>query len=146
MTSLIVAEALTIGVLSPIVSLSTNIICSIYYLISISKDDVDLQNLLSESDILQDINVFKKVIEKYDDKEYEDKQHILLCINSINEVLIELDNIISLITDKIKRHNNKWFYYIRKYNIQKEKDCLINLIKKIHHRFEILIKVSSLKI
>lgn len=129
-------------ILKTITTLSTNIISSVHYLSTISKNDVDLQKLLITSDIIQDILIIKSFIEE---NKYSEESHtILTCINNLNETLTDLEFNISSITKKIEEHNNLWFKYFRYYDISKEKEIIPILIEKLRHRFNMLIKISSI--
>ena len=53
------------------------------------------------------------------------------------------DNNINSITSKIELHKTLWFNSFRSYDIAKEKNQIPILIEKLKHRFDILIKISS---
>jgi hypothetical protein len=58
--------------------------------------------------------------------------------------LTQLENNINSITQKIQNHGKLWFGFMRSYGIEKEKKQIPILIDKMHHRFELLIKISSI--
>jgi len=123
------------------VSLATNLVTSVNYLISISRGDIELQNLLISNDIIEDINIIKNFIEEKANKKHG--QTTQVCIENLNKTLMELEKNIKNITDKIENHKNLWFNYLRSYNISQEKVAIPLLINKMKHRFEMLIKVTS---
>ncbi len=140
--SRILYPELIIKTVTSLSSISTNIIKSVHYLATISKDDLDLQNLLIKSDIIQDISIIKSFIEE---KKFDNESHtILACINNLNETLVELETNIHSITEKLHYHEKLWFRYFRSYNIEKEKELIPILIEKLRHRFNLLIKISSI--
>ena len=113
-----------------------------HYLKKISENDIDLQKLLNNSDITQDILIIKCFIEE--NHEYFDSNTLLVCINNLNETLTELEIHVNSITKKIKDHEQLWFRYFRYYDISKEKEIVPLLIEKLRHRFNMLIKISSI--
>lgn len=129
-------------IVKTITTLSTNLIFSVQYLIKISQNDLELQKILIKSDILQDINIIKSFIEE---SKYKEKSStILSCIHNINETLEELEKNITSITQKIKEHDEKWLKYFRSYDISIEKEIIPFLIDKLKHRFDMLIKISTI--
>lgn len=129
-------------ILKTITSLSGNLISSVQYLKKISENDIDLQKLLNNSDITQDILIIKSFIEE--NQENFNSNTLLACINNLNETLSELEIHINSITKKIKDHEQLWFRYFRYYDISKEKEIVPLLIEKLRHRFNMLIKISSI--
>jgi hypothetical protein len=129
-------------ILKTITSLSGNLISSVHYLKKISENDIDLQKLLNNSDITQDILIIKSFIEE--NHQYFNSNTLLVCINNLNETLTELEIHINSITKKIKDHEQLWFRYFRYYDISKEKEIVPLLIEKLRHRFNMLIKISTI--
>lgn len=127
-------------IVKTIINVSTNLINSVNYLKLISENDVDLQKLLIKSDITHDILIIKSFIE-----ENKNQSHtVLICIDNLKNTLEELEKNINSITEKIKAHDNLWFKYFRSYNIEKEKDVIPILIENLRHRFNMVIKISSI--
>ena len=123
------------------VSLATNLVTSVNYLISISHSDSELKNILVSNDIIEDIDIIKHFIEEKENKNHS--QTTQVCIENLNKTLFELEKNIKSITDKIENHNTLWFHNFRSYNINKEKITIPLLIRQMKHRFEILLKVST---
>ena len=123
------------------VSLATNLTTSVSYLVSISKSDVELQNLLVTNDIIDDINVIKTFIEEKELTNHSET--VRMCIHNLSNTLSELEKNISSITLKIESHKELWFSYMRSYNINDEKKQIPFLITKMKHRFDLLIKICS---
>jgi hypothetical protein len=129
-------------IIKTITTISTNLISSVHYLSTISKNDIELQKLLITSDITQDILIIKSFIEE---NKYSEESHtILACINNLNETLSDLELNINSITKKIEEHNKLWFKYFRYYDISNEKEVVPILIEKLRHRFNMLIKISGI--
>ena len=124
--------------------LTTKLITSIYHVISISNDS-ELQQILLSSDIIQDIEVIKSYVEEKH-KENINSNSLLTCINNLNKTLIDLESNIDSITKKIEIHKTLWLSSWRSYDISNEKDNIIILIKQLNHRFELLVKISSINI
>jgi hypothetical protein len=127
-------------VIKTIVNISSNLINSVTQLKILSEKDVDLQKLLVKSDIIQDILIIKSFIEENKSESYT----ILTCINNLKETMQEIETNINSISEKIKTHNNLWFKYFRYYDISSEKEMIPILIEKLRHRFNMVIKISSI--
>jgi len=128
-------------ILRSTVSISSSLITSVNYLVSISKSDFELQKILIESDIIEDISILKNFIEE---KEIQNHSNTVSnCIENLNKTMSEIENNINSITNKIENHKTLWFGFIRSYNIYEEKKRIPVLILQLKHRFEILIKISS---
>ena len=123
------------------VSLATNLTASVSYLVSISKSDIELQNLLVTNDIIDDINIIKTFIEEKELTNHSET--VRICINNLSNTLSELEKNIASITRKIESHKDIWFNYFRSYNISEEKKQIPFLINKMKHRFDLLIKICS---
>lgn len=120
------------------VSITSNLIASISYLSTISRNDFELQKLL---DIVEDITIIKTFVEEKEST--TNSKTIGMCIKSLNDPLMKLEHVIDSITKKIHSHKDKWFNSIRSYDIAKEKEQIPVLVNQMKHRFEMLIKVSS---
>ena len=124
------------------VSIANSLVTSVKYLISISKDDIDLQTLLITNDIIEDINVIKTFIhEKQEENNTSDT--VKLCIDNLSKTLEELEKHINSITNKIENHKTLWFNYFRSYNITHEKAVIPLLIRQMKHRFDLLVQITS---
>lgn len=123
------------------VSIANNLVISVKYLISISKDDIDLQGMLIANDIIEDINVIKTFIHEKQDTNTSDT--VKLCIDNLSKTLEDLDKHISSITSKIEIHKELWFNYFRSYNITHEKAVIPILIRQMKHRFDLLVQITS---
>jgi len=124
------------------VSIANSLVTSVKYLISISKDDIDLQTLLITNDIIEDINVIKTFIhEKQEENNTSDT--VKLCIDNLSKTLEDLEKHINNITNKIENHKTLWFNYFRSYNITHEKAVIPLLIRQMKHRFDLLVQITS---
>ena len=128
-------------ILRSTVSIASSLITSANYLVSISKNDFELQKILIESDIIEDISILKHFIEEKETQNHSNT--VSNCIQNLNKTMKELEENISSITSKIENHKNLWFGLVRSYNIYEEKKQIPILITQLKHRFEILIKISS---
>jgi hypothetical protein len=134
---------LILNTITSVSSVSGKLINSVYYLSNLSHKDIELQELLLKSDIIQDILIIKCFIEEKQHSNIN-SQTIFNCINNLNETLFELEENINSVTQKIELHKTLWFNYFRTYDISKEKVQIPFLIEKLKHRFNILIKISSI--
>ena len=128
-------------ILKSSVSIASSLVTSVKYLISISKDDIDLEGMLITNDIIEDINVIKTFIHEKQDKNTSDT--VNLCINNLSKTLEELEKHISNITNKIENHKTLWFNSFRSYNINHEKAVIPLLIRQMKHRFDLLVQITS---
>lgn len=123
------------------VSIASNLTASVNYLISISRTDIELQNMLVSNDIVEDINIIKNYIQE--EQHLQNGKTVQICIENLSSTLEALDANIKSITEKIENHKKLWFNYFRSYDISYEKNKIPLLIRQMKHRFEMLIKISS---
>ena len=121
------------------ITMTTSLIKAVKYLSNISYMDTELQQILLNSDILQDITIIKTYIEEK--KHLQDNESVKMCIASLNETLASLEETINSITYKLEKHKKLWFNSFRSYHISKEKEKIPVLIQQLNHRFDILIKI-----
>jgi len=121
--------------------LANNLLSSVLYLKTLSHADNELKEIMTNTDILEDIGIIKTFIEEK--KLKTDSLSVQVCIDNLNQTLITLEENINSITSKIENHKKLWFNSFRSYNIQSEKTQIPKLVKQMKHRFEILIKISS---
>lgn len=120
---------------------ANNLLSSVLYLKTLSHTDNELKELMTNTDILEDIGIIKTFIEEK--KLKSDSLSVQVCIDNLNQTLINLEENINSITSKIENHKKLWFNSFRSYNIHSEKILIPKLVKQMKHRFEILIKISS---
>jgi len=121
--------------------IANNLLSSVLYLKTLSHTDNELKELMTNTDILEDIGIIKTFIEEK--KLKTDSLSVQVCIDNLNQTLITLEENINSITSKIENHKKLWFNSFRSYDIQSEKTQIPKLVKQMKHRFEILIKISS---
>lgn len=121
--------------------IANNLVSSISYLRTLSHSDNELKELMTNTDILEDIGIIKTFIEEK--KLKNNSQTIRVCIDNLNQTLINLETNINSITTKIENHKKIWFNSFRSYNISIEKIQIPKLVLQMKHRFELLIKISS---
>jgi len=123
------------------VSIASNLVYSASYLNSLIKHDTHLQNLLNLNDIIEDIGIIKSFIEE---KQKQNTSKTLgICLENLGQILKELEQNIDSVIYKIENHKHLWFNSIRSYNITNESKNIPMLLEKMNHRFEIVIKISS---
>ena len=129
------------NIIKGLIYLTTDVTKGIYNLMKISND-IDLQNIISKSDIINDIQVIKLFIEE-ESNINENNKTVISCINNILETLKNLESNISSITTKTNLNKQLWFSYFRSYDVSKEKTNIIFHIDQLKHRFNMLIKIIS---
>ena len=113
------------------VSIASNLVYSASYLNSLIKHDTHLQNLLNLNDIIEE-------------KQKQNTSKTLgICLENLGQILKELEQNIDSVIYKIENHKHLWFNSIRSYNITNESKNIPMLLEKMNHRFEIVIKISS---
>jgi len=152
MSILTISSFITTGIITHILcpeiliksvtTISSGLVSSLSYLITISYDKELMQILLS-TDIINDIKIIKNFLDGNNIKKIENKT-VIECINDINETLKNLEIIIKNITDKIEYNKSLWFSYFRKYNLHQDREDLKILISQLEHRFNLLIKFYSI--
>lgn len=121
--------------------IANNLFSSVLYLKTLSHCDNELKEIMVNTDILEDIGIIKTFIEEK--KLKTNSASVQVCIDNLNQTLINLEENINAITRKIENHKKLWFNSFRSYDIQYEKTQIPKLVKQMKHRFEILIKISS---
>jgi len=131
-------------ILKSTITITSSLINSIQYLNTITKktNNNELNTYLNLNEVVEDIGIIKSFIEEKQNSNLESKT-MNICIENLSLILYELENNINSITRKIENHHNLWFNYFRSYNISSESSKIPKLIEKMRHRFEILIKISS---
>ena len=131
-------------ILKSTISITSSLINSIQYLNTITKktNNNELNTYLNLNEVVEDIGIIKSFIEEKQHSNIESKT-MNICIENLTIILSELEYNINSITRKIENHPKLWFNYFRSYNISIESNKIPKLIEKMRHRFEILIKISS---
>lgn len=145
-------EMISITYANTFVSLLTNGIVSIaindtsYLLLGLVKnvivehpdiikktDKIDLYNKLMI------IDNFMKIIPN----NLEDNKCISTCLNSIHDIILQIQNELALINKIIDDHTLKYFYYFRKHDYYIQLDNIVIYKKILDDRFDILLKLIS---
>lgn len=123
------------------ISIASNLVSSITYLNSLIKYDTHLQNLFNLNDIVEDLGIIKSFVEE---KQKQNSSKTLgICLENLGQILKELEHNVNSIIYKIENHNKLWLHSFRSYNISDESRTIPKLLEKMNHRFEIVIKISS---
>ena len=127
------------------VTITSSLINSIQYLNTITKktNNNELNTYLNLNEVVEDIGIIKSFIDEKQNNNRLESKTMNICIENLSLILYELEYNINSITSKIENHHNLWFNYLRSYNISSESSKIPKLIEKMRHRFEILIKISS---
>lgn len=98
-----------------------------------TTDNIDLYNKLMIID-----NFVKNI-----PKGLEKNKCISISLNSIHDIIVQINNELTLINKIIEDHRLKYFYYFRKFDYYKELNNIINYKKIMDERFDILLKLIS---
>ena len=109
--------------------IANNLLSSVLYLKTLSHTDNELKELMTNTDILEDIGIIKTFIEEK--KLKTDSLSVQVCIDNLNQTLITLEENINSITSKIENHKKLWFNSFRSYDIQSEKTQIPKLVKQM---------------
>ena len=145
-------ELATITYANNFVSLLTKGIISLaindtsYLLIGLVKDAIvyhpDIKKTTDSIDLhnkLMIIDNFTKNIPQ----NIEDNKCISICLNSIHEIIIQINNELELINKIIEEHTNKYFYYFRGYDYYSQLDNIKIYKKVLDERFDTLLKLIT---
>ena len=98
-----------------------------------TTDNVDLHNKLMV------IDNFMKIIPTH----LEDNKCISACLNSIHDIIVQIQNELAIINKIIEDHTQKYFYYFRKHDYYVQLDNIVLYKKILDERFDILLKLIS---
>ena len=101
--------------------------------------DVDIKKIIKNLDIETKLNIINSFIKSM--KDINLSEHIIISINSINEIIKEIEKEINDINKEIIEHKSKWFYYLRKTNNLENINKLKTSVKILDSRFDILMKL-----
>jgi hypothetical protein len=118
-----------------------NLITTFTYLKTLNHGDYELNDLITENDITEDLNIINSFLEEIQVKNHS--KTVGLCIQNLADTLQKIEQTLLTITSKIENHNRLWFHSFRSYDIQKEKIIFPKLVHQMNHRFHILRMVTS---
>ena len=95
--------------------------------------DIDLHNKLMIID-----NFTKNIPNKL-----EDNKCISMCLNSIHDSIVQINNELALINKIIEDHTLKYFYYFRKFDYYKQLTNIKIYKNILDERFDTLLKLIS---
>jgi hypothetical protein len=145
-------EMIPITYANTFVSLLTNGIVSIaindtsYLLLGLVKNVIvehpDIKKTTDKIDLynkLMVIDNFMKIIPN----NLENNKCISTCLNSIHDIILQIQNELALINKIIEDHSHKYFYYFRKHDYYIQLDNIVIYKKILDDRFDILLKLIS---
>ena len=98
-----------------------------------TTDKIDLHNKLMI------IDNFMKIIPN----SLEENKCISSCLNSIHDIIMQIQNELAVINKIIESHSEKYFYYFRKHDYYEQLDNIVNYKKILDERFDILLKLIT---
>jgi len=131
---------LTNGIVSIAINDTSNVLLGLVR--DVIVEHPDIKNTTDKIDLhnkLMIIDNFMKIIPK----ELENNKCVSVCLNSIHDIIMQIQNELSQINKVIETHQEKYFNYFRKYDYYSQLNNLINYKKILDERFETLLKIIS---
>ena len=122
--------------------ITNNLITTFTYLKNLNHGDVELNEIITENDVVQDIIIIKSFLEEIE--KTNQSKTVSLCIQNLAVTLEKLEKILTSITTKIDNHKQLWFNSFRLYDIKNEKVLFPKLVNQMNHRFDILRMITQL--
>lgn len=122
--------------------ITNNLITTFTYLKNLNHGDVELNEIITENDVVQDIIIIKSFLEEIE--KTNQSKTVSLCIQNLAVTLEKLEKTLTSITTKIDNHKQLWFNSFRSYDIKNEKVLFPKLVNQMNHRFDILRMVTQL--
>tara|TARA_B110000971_G_scaffold161285_1_gene164830 strand:- start:44 stop:466 length:423 start_codon:yes stop_codon:yes gene_type:complete len=117
-----------------------------YLLLGLVKEVVvyhpDIKNTTDKIDLYNKLIIidnFMKIIPTY----LEDNICISTSLQSIHEIILQIQNELELINNIIETHSQKYFYYFRKHDYYIQLENIVNYKKILDERFNILLKLIT---
>ena len=145
-------EMISITYANTFVSLLTNGMVSVaindtsYLLLGLVKNVIvehpDIKKTTDKIDLyskLMVIDNFMKIIPT----DLEKNKCISTSLQSIHDIILQIQNELELINNIIETHSEKYFYYFRKHDYYIQLENIVNYKKILDERFEILLKLIT---
>lgn len=145
-------EIATFTYANTFVSLLTNGVVSMaisdtsYLLLGLAKDVIvehpDIKKTTDKIDLYNKLMIIDNFINNIP-KNLEKNECISLSLNSIHDIVVQINNELTLINKIIEEHTLKYFYYFRKFDYYKQLTNIVDYKKIMDERFDILLKLIS---
>jgi len=145
-------EIATFTYANTFVSLLTNGVVSMaisdtsYLLLGLAKDVIvehpDIKKTTDKIDLYNKLMIIDNFIKNIP-KDLEKNECISLSLNSIHDIVVQINNELTLINKIIEEHTLKYFYYFRKFDYYKQLTNIVDYKKIMDERFYILLKLIS---
>jgi|TARA_Y100000589_G_C27182461_1_gene641338 hypothetical protein len=145
-------EMISITYANTFVSLLTNGMVSVaindtsYLLLGLVKNVIvehpDIKKTTDKIDLyskLMVIDNFMKIIPT----DLEKNKCISTSLQSIHDIILQIQNELELINNIIETHSEKYFYYFRKHDYYIQLENIVNYKKILDERFDILLKLIT---
>lgn len=117
---------------------------SSYALITSLKQQNDSLAFIEDTDVLNNIKIIHQFIEDIlDDKSFKKNKSIMLCIQSIENIIKEINTILDRINTNLYNYNRSWSKYFYSFNCSKDIKLLKNKINILNNRNDLMIKIKS---
>ena len=145
-------EMISITYANTFVSLLTNGMVSMaindtsYLLLGLVKNVIvehpDIKKTTDKIDLYNKLMIIDNFINNIP-KNLEKNECISLSLNSIHDIVVQINNELTLINKIIEEHTLKYFYYFRKFDYYKQLTNIVDYKKIMDERFDILLKLIS---
>ena len=145
-------EMISITYANTFVSLLTNGMVSVaisdtsYLLLGLVKEVIvyhpDIKNTTDRIDLYNKLIIidnFMKIIPTH----LENNKCISTSLQSIHDIILQIQNELELINNIIETHSQKYFYYFRKHDYYIQLENIVNYKKILDERFNILLKLIT---
>jgi len=122
-------------------SVSRNVVGLIKYIYQ-ETDHSDIKVIFKNTDIEATITTLEYFVKDIPEKNEIDSLNIAL--SNLENILKELNIILTAIKDKIKNHDNKYFSSWRSISFKDDINILLSNIHVLNIRFDILVKILKL--
>ena len=107
--------------------------------------DFEFKTLIEDLDITTKLDIIKSFISNINiDKKSKYYSTIEKTLEYINTIFVKIENEINDIINEINIHKQKWLYYLRSSPCNKQMTNLINHMKILENRFEILLNLLKI--
>lgn len=118
---------------------------NVYTLVcSLSKQPSQVTELLHKSDIVNTIKVIEQYVKDLQSSDMFHSRTMTLCLESLNEVILQIKNELDRIQFKMKYNEKIWFLSsVRKYNFRSSCERLADAIDVLNLRRKLLFEITS---
>jgi len=102
-----------------------------------------IKSKLETLDIIYKLEVIESYISEIPDTTVHEKTSINKALTGIHEMCTKLHNELDTILNKIKIHNQKYFYYLRSFDVSSDLLNLETHVYNLNHRFKMFLSLMN---